>query len=173
MVNWRPEKRSELLKGMKKLYGKVMETLKYINYLSNLLCKWIYMHRSKWSANQRKFVPVNPLTQSNTTCSQQLISQFDFSLLILWGAQAHTPLFKQGWLAGTATTWRIWVVTVAQLPQEQPPQCLGAAFAHSSIFSVLRLWEVYMRLCLPYSVQCLCGCFPSGLSTSKYINAKG
>lgn len=54
------------------------------------------MHRSKWSANQWKSVPVNPLTQSNITCSQQLISQFGFRLLILWGAHAHTPLFKRG-----------------------------------------------------------------------------
>lgn len=58
-----------MLKGMKKLYGKVMETLKYINYLRNLLCKWIYMHRSKWSANQWKSLPVNPLTEQHNMFS--------------------------------------------------------------------------------------------------------
>lgn len=74
MVSRRPEWGNELPKDTQEFYGKVTETLKHINYLSNLLFKWGFMHRRRWSAEQWKLEPVNLLTQSNAMCSQRLIS---------------------------------------------------------------------------------------------------
>lgn len=105
-MNWRPERRNELPKDTQEFYGKVTETVKHMNYLSNLLFKWGCVHRSKWSAEQWKLEPDNLLTQNSAMCSHWLVFQFDFSLLVLCGAQDDPPWSQQGSQAGTTAMWR-------------------------------------------------------------------
>lgn len=84
---WAEAQSEEMPKDTQEFYGKVTETLKHISYLGNLLFKWGFMHRSKWSAEQWKLEPVNLLVQSSAMCSHQLISSL-------------TPVCSPAWCPG-------------------------------------------------------------------------